>query len=61
MKKSYVIEELMSSTWIERWAGFTSLKKAQSFARKMDHLCHGRVRIVRVLRQPIKAQAPSGH
>lgn len=51
--KSYVIEESMSGNWIERWSGFYSLRAAKSFARSMDSHCHGKLRIVRLLREPI--------
>lgn len=55
-RKSYAIEEHMSGDWIERWSGFTSLKKARSFAQKMDGQCHGRLRVVRVTRVPLEIQ-----
>ena len=52
--KSYAIEERMSGAWVERWAAFASAKVARAFARKVDGQCHGRLRVVKVLRQPLK-------
>lgn len=39
--------------WPKRWCGFTSIKSARSFIRKVDNQCHGKLRVVRILRQPV--------
>lgn len=53
-RKTFSVEERMSGDWIERWTGFTAFAAAIAFARKMDNQCHGKLRVVLVVRQPIK-------
>ena len=57
-KKSYAIEEMMSDDWIERWSGFKSLAKARDYARWASTTGCGRLRIVRVTREPVYRQKP---
>ena len=53
-RKSYAVEELMSGEWLERWSGFSSLKKAKAFIHVIDGQCHGRLRVVRILRENVR-------
>ena len=52
-RKSYAVEELMSGQWHERFGGFKSLGEVRKFAKKYDGAGYGRLRIVRVLREPV--------
>lgn len=60
-RKSYAVDEQMSNEWLERWSGFTSVRAAETFARKMDRFarkmdgqCYGALRVTRVTREPVK-------
>ena len=52
--KTYAIEERMSDEWVQRWSGFTSLKKARDFMRRVESAVYGPMRIVRVVKTEVK-------
>jgi hypothetical protein len=55
-RKTYSIEERMpSGVWVERFAGFTSVKKARAYLRKRaDFTACGPLRLVKTVRTLVR-------